>query len=297
MIGPLPKAQIAAALSETLGAPVSLQGWEPIGGGSINRCYRACSATHQFFVKCHQADKLDMFQAEAEGLAELRRADCVRVPQVYALGQAAGVAWLVMEWLPAGSATRRGAARLGEQLARMHRVSRSRFGWHRDNTIGLTPQPNAWEQDWPRFFAERRIAFQLQLAERHGLDTRLQQLGQRLLPNIPALFAGHRPQPSLLHGDLWGGNWHVSGQGEPVLFDPAVYFGDREADLAMTELFGGFPDAFYDAYRAHWPLDAGYEVRRTLYNLYHILNHANMFGGGYVRQACEMMARLLAELG
>ncbi|RMH62632.1 MAG: fructosamine kinase family protein [Zetaproteobacteria bacterium] len=297
MFPELPLERISKMLGDALAEEVSFRRLQPVAGGSINRAYRASTATRDFFIKCHQQDRLSMFEAEAEGLAELRRADCVRVPRVYACGGGDGVAWLVLEWLPAIPGGERGAAQLGERLAALHRVHTAHFGWHRDNTIGLTPQRNAWDDDWPRFFRDQRLGFQLQLAERQRLDRRLQRLGERLLPRIAEFFTDYRPRPSLLHGDLWGGNWHLTTNDEPVLFDPAVYYGDREADLAMTELFGGFPSAFYQAYRANWPLDAGYSVRRTLYNLYHVLNHANMFGGGYVRQACAMMESLLAELG
>ena len=170
-----------------------------------------------------------------------------------------------------------------------------RFGWPRDNTIGTTPQVNAWGDDWAEFFRDRRIAPQLALAARNGHGGALQRDGERLLAAIPALLAGHAPAPSLLHGDLWSGNAACLATGEPVIFDPAVYYGDREADLAMTELFGGFGADFYAAYRDAWPLPDGYERRRTLYNLYHVLNHLNLFGGGYGAQAETMIARLLAE--
>jgi fructosamine-3-kinase len=164
---------------------------------------------------------------------------------------------------------------MGRMLAKLHRATGSRFGWHRDNYIGLSPQQNGWCDEWAEFFWERRIRPQ---ADRAGLQVKR----GRLLEN-------HKPQPSLLHGDLWSGNAGFTAQG-PVIFDPAVYYGDREADLAMTELFGGFPAEFYEAYDREWPLDAGYERRKHLYNLYHLLNHLNLFGGGY-------LGRVKATLG
>lgn len=165
----------------------------------------------------------------------------------------------------------------------------NQFGFAQDNFIGTTRQPNARKADWIDFWREQRLGFQLQLAAKDGHGGQLQSLGEKLLDALPAFFAGYTPLPSLLHGDLWSGNHAFLPDGTPAVFDPAVYYGDRECDLAMTELFGGYPADFYAAYRAAWPLDAGYARRRDLYNL----NHANLFGGGYVRQAEQMMRVLL----
>jgi fructosamine-3-kinase len=182
---------------------------------------------------------------------------------------------------------------LGRALAALHRVTAHEHGWSRDNTIGATPQANAPCGDWAEFWRERRLGFQLRLAAANG--HRLAQ-GERLMEKLPAFFSGYRPAPSLLHGDLWAGNAAATAAGEPVVFDPAVYYGDREADMAMTELFGGFPRSFYEAYGSEYPLDAGYAVRRDLYNLYHVLNHLNLFGGGYRSQAERMIGQLLARI-
>jgi len=173
----------------------------------------------------------------------------------------------------------------------------SRFGFAQDNFIGTTPQPNSWKDNWVDFWREQRLGFQLRLAEQNGHGSQLQRLGEKLMDALPAFFVGYTPQPSLLHGDLWSGNHAFLADGTPTIFDPAAYYGDRECDLAMTELFGGYHANFYAAYRAAYPLDAGYATRRDLYNLYHILNHANLFGGGYARQAEQMMQRLLAMVG
>jgi fructosamine-3-kinase len=158
-----------------------------------------------------------------------------------------------------------------------------------------TPQLNAPGGDWVAFWRGRRLGYQLNLAAAKG-HGRLAAGGARLMEKLPAFFVGHTPAPSLLHGDLWSGNAAMTAGGEPVVFDPAVYYGDREADLAMTELFGGFPPPFYEAYRAEFPLDPGYGTRKHLYNLYHVLNHLNLFGGGYGAQAAGMIERLLAEV-
>jgi fructosamine-3-kinase len=236
-----------------------------------------------------------MLDAEAAGLRELGASNGVRVPAVIGLGRAGPHAFLALEWLERGVSKARGGAKLGERLAAQHRSSSRDFGWHRDNTIGLTPQHNRRTDDWTAFFIERRLRFQLTLAETSGFGSLLAVPGERLLEAVPRLIGSHRPRPSLLHGDLWGGNWFTSAQGEPVIFDPAVYYGDREADLAMTQLFGGFDANFYAAYHEAWPLESGHEVRRDLYNLYHVLNHANLFGEGYAHQAAATIGRLLAE--
>lgn len=182
---------------------------------------------------------------------------------------------------------------LGVQLAQQHRITTGRFGWHRQNTIGSTPQCNDWCDDWQTFFRERRLRFQLELARRNGHGDALLASGERLLQVLPALIGDHRPAPSLLHGDLWSGNTAMDADGVPVIFDPAVYFGDREADLAMARLFGGFGREFLDGYELAWPLPPGAEARVDLYNLYHVLNHLNLFGTGYLERAMRMIDSLL----
>jgi fructosamine-3-kinase len=288
---------LAAAIVEATGRRVADRPGPAVGGGSINECVQWPTSAGPLFVKLAGPDRLDMFEAEADGLRELARAAAVRVPRVLGLGATAGHAFLALEWIDFGRATPQSEARLGEQLAALHAVTAPRFGWHRDNTIGATPQRNDWTDAWPEFFARRRLGPQLDLAERHGHGGRWLERGRALSERLDAFFVEHRPQPSLLHGDLWGGNWATDTGGTPVLFDPATYYGDREADLAMTSLFGGFGRAFYDAYQAAWPLDPGAEARRDLYNLYHVLNHLNLFGGGYREQAGTMIERLFAQLG
>ena len=235
--------------------------------------------------------------AEVDGLARLLRAGAIRVPRVLGQGASAGLAWLELEWFDLQVPDAACDARLGAALARMHRVTGAAYGLGQDNAIGAAPQSNAACDDWAAFWRERRIGFQLDRAAHRGHGDRLLERGRRLLERIPAFFAGYRPLPSLLHGDLWAGNRGMLTDGAPVIFDPAVYHGDREADLAMTRLFGGFGKKFYEAYAAEWPLDAGAATRVDLYNLYHALNHLNLFGGGYRAMAEAMIDRLLAAAG
>jgi len=289
-------AAVAAELTRLTGTSFGPEPEGRVGGGSINRCYRWPSASGPVFVKVAAGAAAAMLEAEAAGLAELARARAVRVPRVLACGTAGTSAFVALEWLESGAATEASAARLGAQLAAQHAVSAPHHGWWRDNTIGSTPQANGTAASWPEFFRERRLRPQLELAVSRGFGALLEAPGERLLEGVEALLATHRPPPALLHGDLWGGNWLSTPDGEPVIFDPAVYYGDRETDIAMTGLFGGFGPRFYQAYAALAPLPPGAELRRELYNLYHLLNHANLFGGGYAASARRVIERLLAEL-
>ncbi len=272
-----------------------------VHGGSIHHCVRWHGEGGDAFVKLAPLDRFAVFEAEAAGLEVLNAAGALRVPRVLGAVTVADRAVLALEWLelvaPAESDSAL-QAQMGERLATLHRIAGPRFGWDRDNFIGATPQPNAWADDWVLFLRERRLAFQLDLAATNGLPARVVERGHEVGERCGALFSSYRPVPSLLHGDLWCGNWSaLAGSKEPVIFDPAVYYGDREADIAMTRLFGGFGPRFYAAYQAAWPLDQAAGTRRTLYNLYHVLNHFNLFGGAYARQAADMIDRLLAELG
>ena len=269
-------------------------GWSRIGGNALCSAWSLQDGASRYFVKIAAPSSAEMLSAEADGLRAIGEARAVRVPEVVALGVAQGVAFLALEWLDIAHGGRDAA--LGRALAVLHAVTARRHGWHRDNTIGPTPQRNGWADDWSEFFRDRRLAPQFALAARNGYAGRLQRDGNALLDQVAALLAGHAPKASLLHGDLWAGNAARLAGGEPAVFDPAAYYGDRETDLAMTELFGGFGSDFYAAYREAAPLDAGYGVRRTLYNLYHVLNHLNLFGAAYRHQAEAMVAELLSAV-
>ena len=263
----------------------------PVSGGDISAAWRLPTNDGDLFIKTGPLSAGDMFSAEADGLRELARADAVRVPEVICSGQSETDVFIACEWLIFGPAGPDAERRLGEQLAALHRVTADRYGWHRDNTIGLTPQINTRSDNWVAFFRDQRLAFQLQLAARNGFGGELQSLGEKLLKRLPVFFGDTPPEASLLHGDLWAGNWACCA-GAPVLFDPAVYYGDRETDLAMTQLFGGFGTAFYAAYSASWPLAPGYSERRSLYQLYHVLNHLNLFGSAYLGRALSLINSL-----
>jgi fructosamine-3-kinase len=264
-------------------------------GGDINQVYQLQGAEQSYFVKLNCAKLLTMFEVEALGLQELAQTKTLRIPNAICYGINGNNAFLVLEYVALQSANSATQRQLGQQLAQLHQNKQDYFGWHHDNYIGSNPQKNARDNDWVGFWQEQRLLVQLQLAADNGHTGKVQQLGEQLYHYIPGFFSSYQPQSSLLHGDLWSGNAASDSTGQAIIYDPACYYGDREADIAMTELFGGFGADFYAAYNEHWPLDAGYKARKTLYNLYHILNHLNLFGSGYLRQAEAMMQQLISE--
>ena len=271
---------------------------EPQGGVSSGQINRSLKIRHQhncYFIKLNAADKRNMFEAEMAGLGELAKAGGLKVPAPVFCGVAGNQSFIVMEHLDFqanGDPTA-----LGAGLAAQHRATREQFGWHLENTIGLTRQVNTPTEDWVDFWVSNRLGFQLELAANNGYTGSLQTNGLRLQEEVHRFFSRYHPRPALLHGDLWAGNYAYLRSGQPVIFDPAVYYGDREADLAMTELFGGFSKEFYAAYHSAYALDPDYSVRKHLYNLYHVLNHLNLFGSSYLARSESLIARLLAELG
>lgn len=287
---------ISAQISAVTNTLFKVKESRSIGGGCINQAYCVTDGAQRYFVKLNTADSLIMFEAEAAGLLEIHQSQTLRVPLPVCYGQNDQTAWLVLEYLPLNGGGRRRAADFGKQLAAMHRTTAKQFGWVRDNTIGQTLQINTLSSDWVNFWRMQRLGFQLDLAKKNGYNGKLQKLGEQLLIDLDKFFPGAAPLPALLHGDLWNGNYAYDGSGSPVLFDPAVYYGDREADIAMTELFGGFPADFYSAYRYDYPLDSGYNIRKLVYNLYHILNHLNLFGSSYRYQTEQTINTLLAEI-
>jgi fructosamine-3-kinase len=281
---------IEAQIQSVTGVSFTTRDRRSVSGGSINQASCISDGRQSYFVKLNSANQVIMFEAEAFGLQDLAASGSIRVPRPICWGTTKNNSYIVLEWIDLGRGTPSSWVELGRQLAHLHRGTHSKgFGWDRNNTIGSTPQLNPWTQDWADFFIEHRIGYQIQLAQRRGASF---AQTDRLLRAIANLLS-HRPVPSLVHGDLWSGNAGFSTISEPVIFDPAVYWGDREVDIAMTELFGKFPQGFYTGYRDEWPLDEGYELRKRVYNLYHILNHFNLFGGSYYAQAEQMMAQII----
>ena len=285
---------LAAVLAEQLELPLSEPRAVPLGGGDINSSFRLEFGQARFFVKLNRLELLPMFLAEKAGLEAIRHSGTIRVPAVYRVGKEGAYACIVMEHLDLGGSPQPDV--LARQLAAMHRCYGDSFGFEGDNTIGSTPQINDRCDDWIDFWRRHRLGFQLALARENGFDSRLIESGYRLADNLGSLFTGYQPLASLLHGDLWSGNQGADRAGNPVIFDPACYYGDHEADLAMMELFGGPGERFFAVYNEHFPIDAGYALRRDLYNLYHLLNHANLFGGGYPAQSQRVIDKLLSHL-
>ncbi len=286
---------IQTGLGQALGHINSLQWGRTMHGGDINQAALIHNRQTNWFVKYRDNAPPRMFETEALALREISAGQCIRVPQAIAWGKHGNTSWLVLEYLELTSSGP--AALLGEQLAEMHEIPQAHFGWSQDNYIGTTPQLNHPSTNWTGFWRDCRLQPQLSMARSAGFAGRLFDQGEHLLSKLDQLLQDHKPSASLLHGDLWSGNKAFTTDGQPVIFDPASYYGDRETDIAMTELFGGFEPAFYAAYQAHSPLADGYELRRDLYKLYHMLNHLNLFGGGYLSSCENLVDRLLAEIG
>ncbi len=269
---------------------------EAMHGGDINRAYHLRCEQRSYFIKFNQADLLPMFEVEVLGLNELADTNTLRIPEAIICGIAGEDAFLVMEFVPLQAMSMTTQQLLGQQLAHLHQQPQDFFGWHHDNYIGSNVQKNTRNNNWASFWQEQRLQEQLKLAADNGYTGKVQQLGEQLMHLIPDFFSSYQPQASLLHGDLWSGNAAADTLGNAVIYDPACYYGDREADIAMTELFGGYGSAFYAAYNEVWALDSGYSRRKKLYNLYHILNHLNLFGNGYLHQSEDTMRQLIAEI-
>lgn len=281
--------RLAERIRTATGAAFRIDKTTAVSGGCIHHA-RILHGTNgeRYFLKYNHRSHLDAFAGEADGLEAIAATGSIRAPKPILLGTLGEHAFLVLEYI-AFDASRKNWVRMGEQLADLHRHSAPTFGWQRDNWIGSTPQINRPSPDWPTFFRDCRLAPQIELAARQGMEL---PDARRLLDEIPRLLGDHSPAPALVHGDLWCGNVGFSA-GQPVLFDPAIHFADRECDLAMARLFGGFPVAFHQAYDATWPLPADAHRRRPLYQLYHVLNHANLFGGAYRQQAKALIHSIL----
>ncbi|GAA3530068.1 fructosamine kinase family protein [Zobellella aerophila] len=283
---------IANQIAEATGTEFSILEKVPLSGGDINQAYRITDGLQSYFVKLNDRDKLDMFRCEWNSLEHLHASQTLLIPKPICCGTTASISFLVLEYLEFGAADEQDWHMLGRQLAHLHQSrSQPMHGWDEDNYLGTSVQPNAWHKKWSVFFAEQRIGWQLKLLEEKGI--RFGDL-EEIVGAIKLRLANHHPQASLLHGDLWRGNVAFY-QHQGVLFDPASYFGDRETDIAMTELFGQFPQYFYQGYQAVSPLDGGYPQRREIYKLYHLLNHVNRFGDAYQAQAKASIYQIIAS--
>jgi fructosamine-3-kinase len=270
---------LAPALHSRLGPPSQMAA---VNGGGINQALHWQTGSASFFVKWNDTLGAEVFLREAEGLERLAAAGGVDVARVKTYGEAEGVGFLVLHWFDAVRPAAAGWAELGKGLARLHRVSADAYGLAEDNFIGSLPQSNRWDGDWASFWREHRVWPLLRrAAERKLISAALAGQLERLAENAEHFVTGCRRAPSLLHGDLWSGNVSFTNPASPILYDPAVYFGDREVELAFTELFGGFPPLFYEAYQQEFPLEAGYARRRPYWQLYPLLVHVNLFGGAY----------------
>ena len=253
-----------------------------IGGGSIaNSQIVQTGSGEKYFVKSYGSNA-SILKNEANGLNELAKSTLIRIPKVIAMTDD----FLLLEYIETGMRVNNFSELFGQQFAKMHRITSEKFGFYENNFIGSTPQINVPEKEsWLEFFWEDRLLFQFKLAERNGyVNSEFRSLYQKLEGVIPSILSGTEEEPTLLHGDLWSGNYMVDENGNPVLIDPAVYYGHREADLAMTRMFGGFDSKFYSSYNEEFPLPEDWEYRVNLYMLYHVMNHLNLFGTGYYSQ-------------
>ncbi len=287
--------QLTSAIQLKAGQTIHFNKTQAISGGCINQAWKAEDQSGKtWFIKSNTAHLLFMFEAEADGLREIINTNSIRAPKPLCSVVSGNNSYLVMEYISLERAP--SDKLLGQQLATMHQHLKPKFGWNQDNTIGSTPQSNTKHTDWQTFWRYERLEFQLDLAQKKGISHQIFDAGMQLADNLKFFFTCYQPTPSLLHGDLWGGNYGSDELGNPVIYDPAIYYGDHETDLAMMELFGQPSASFFSAYHELFPIDSGYTIRKTLYNLYHILNHFNLFGGGYDSQSQNMINKLLAEI-
>jgi len=263
--------------------------------GRISK-YKVQDADRHYFLKTASLKDLPILIAEKKSLNALNVAGAIKVPEVFFIGETSTCSFLISEYLELKKENSFSGEILGKQLALLHQNSNELFGLDEDNWIGFSPQKNDWHKNWISFFKEYRLHPQFIWAFKRGYRSDLEEKANRLMEILPLFFEQYKPNPSLLHGDLWSGNWGTINHNVPVVFDPAIYYGDREADLAMTKLFGGFPQIFYDAYNYQWALDYGFKVRQNLYNLYHLLNHLTLFGEVYLRQTTNVLDQLLSEI-
>ncbi|WP_047043954.1 fructosamine kinase family protein [Vibrio mexicanus] len=282
---------ISQRLSERLMFTFDITERVKVHGGDISECFMISDGDQRYFVKVNQRDFISNFELEFENIRAMRESNSVFLPEPVLVDTTKTHAFIVLNYLvtkPLDDA--KASYQFGQQLAKLHRWGEQKeFGFDQDNYIGSTLQPNQWQRKWCRFFAEQRIGWQLQLLTEKGINL---VSTNEFVDVCKDLLSNHQPRPSLIHGDLWHGNVANSAFG-PICYDPSCYWGDRECDIAMTELFEGFQPEFYQGYEDEWPLELGYEQRKDIYNLYHILNHYNLFGGHYLDEAERVVKQIL----
>lgn len=282
---------IEMRLDSEYGIKTRLRAHMTIGGGDINQAWRISTDDNDYFLKLNSARLIAMFGTEAYSLQVISKSGCIACPKVLLYGAHKDHAFLLMEYLELSSSGNE--AELGRQLAQMHRKNGANFGWPINNFIGKTPQSNKSSNSWCEFWLQNRLVPQLMKTTENGFLKKLITVADDVMAATEAILATHTPPASLLHGDLWSGNKAWLANGEPVIFDPASYYGDRETDLAMTELFGGFGADFYSGYNEVWSIEAGYQQRKDVYNLYHMLNHLNLFGSGYLPSCLALAKKII----
>jgi protein-ribulosamine 3-kinase len=290
---------LACSLTKLIPSIESVEGCSSVGGGCISQ---ACQVRVRYqtgdagflFVKSNAESFLDNFQAEWDGLVRLNQAEAIRVPEPITVGIADGRAWLVLQWINQGTRGVSFFESFACRLAALHcSTLGNQVGLARDNYLGSAVQINTPCEDWAEFFAEYRIGYQIRWAAQRGVDDRLKRDCEQIVSRMPQLLDGRDRQTSLLHGDLWSGNYLCDDSLAPVLIDPAVYHGCREAEFGMLQLFGGCPPSFYEAYQQQFPMPDGWQRRVQVYVLYHLLNHLNLFGSGYLGQCRSVAAEIL----
>ncbi|MFZ6051808.1 fructosamine kinase family protein [Halocola ammonii] len=280
------KQELSSRLSAFTKKTVKVESVKSVGGGSINHAARVLADGTNYFVKWNKREAFpQMFDKEQSGLELLSRGNHIRIPNVIATGELDSVAYLLTEWIESGSETDSFWEEFGQRLANLHREIGEKFGLDHDNYMGSLRQSNTWESSWAEFFIKHRIEPQVRMAVDAGFtfSSSFDHIYNLLQTEVP------EESPSLIHGDLWSGNFIVDSTNAPVLIDPATYFGHRESDIAMTTLFGGFSAAFYESYNNSFAMESGWQERLPLHNLYPLLVHVNLFGSGYVNQVNQIL--------
>lgn len=262
---------------------------KPAHGGCISDSYSLITLEDNLFLKESGLNQKDMFEAEACGLKELARCESLKVPDVLGTYETDSNCYILLENLNLKPHNPLSLQKLGQSLAQMHRIRAEKFGFTHNNYIGSTPQINNKCDSWVDFYNHCRLMPQAYMTGNDEIIDKAEELSAK----TATFFSDYTPVPSLLHGDLWSGNTARLSNDTPVIYDPAVYYGDRETDIAFTEFFGGFTNDFYHSYYDSWELHPGYEIRRYLYQLYHSLNHLNLFGNSYLKRSIEMLDYLL----